>query len=68
MMTASKGHYETFTELLPAGNPWPKNVSFIGSAFKVVVLVLAFLEHGNCWVLPAGPENHGCSRPEGHFS
>lgn len=61
MMTASKGHYETFTELLPAGDPWPKNVTFIGSAFKVAVLVLAFLEHGNFL-------EHGCSRPEGRFS
>lgn len=67
-MTASKGHYETFTELLPACDPKPKSMSYIGSALKVVVLAVAFLEHGDRWMLPAGPKSCGCSHPEGRFS
>lgn len=47
-MTASKGHDKTFTELLPTCKPSPKNVSFIDSAFKVV-LAPVFLDHEDCW-------------------
>lgn len=43
MMTASKGHDKTLMELSPTCKPYPKNVSFIDSALKVVVLALVFL-------------------------
>lgn len=63
MMTTSKGHCETFSELLEISGEKKKNMSFVINGSKVVSFALVSLDHGHPWMLPAVLETCSCSCP-----